>query len=40
MFAEVYFKLEKAENQIQIPNKTILTRGNEQYVILSKIIFH
>ncbi len=36
MFADVYFEIEKIENQIQIPKKSILTKGNEAYVYIVK----
>lgn len=32
MFADVYFSIEKIENQIIIPKKTLLSEGNEDYV--------
>lgn len=32
MFAEVYFEVEKAENQVVVPKNVILSKGNEDYV--------
>lgn len=36
MFADVYFEIEKMENQVQIPKKSVLTKGNEDYVYIVK----
>ncbi|MFZ5967720.1 MAG: efflux RND transporter periplasmic adaptor subunit [Bacillota bacterium] len=36
MFAEVFFQMEKLENQIQIPKKSILNKGKENYVYIVK----
>lgn len=34
MFADIDFEIEKLENQIVVPKKTILSKGNEHYVYI------